>query len=340
MKTSSLNKSLFFSKTNEYLNVYLPKQAVKSGKTIKTYTDALTVFRRYLYEERGISIRSFRFEDCTRELLLDYLAYLKRDHKAASCNNRMAAIRSYLWYVADGDISMQSIALMASKVPRIREPKVVREIIQEADFNALLASPPNTRIGIRDRTIMILLYDSAIRVSELLSLNVSSINFSSSPVYIRIHGKGDKERIVTITEKTVAHLRMYLKIYHSDKTDDMPLFYTVIKGRTDRMSPGNVGRIINKYASAIREEHPDLPEKIYPHMFRRTRACNLYQDGVELELVSRILGHSSTQTTRIYATPSVEMMRKAMEHSDSSIPNEAPLWPDDEAEIARLCGIR
>lgn len=252
----------------------------------------------------------------------------------------MAAIRSYLWYVADGDISMQSIALMASKVPRIREPKVVREIIQEADFNALLASPPNTRIGIRDRTIMILLYDSAIRVSELLSLDVSSINFSSSPVYIRIHGKGDKERIVTITEKTVAHLRMYLKIYHSDKTDDMPLFYTVIKGRTDRMSPGNVGRIINKYASAIREEHPDLPEKIYPHMFRRTRACNLYQDGVELELVSRILGHSSTQTTRIYATPSVEMMRKAMEHSDSSIPNESPLWPDDEAEIARLCGIR
>jgi integrase len=252
----------------------------------------------------------------------------------------MAAIRSYLWYVADGDISMQSIALMASKVPRIREPKVTREIIKEADFNALLAAPPNTRIGVRDRTIMILLYDSAVRVSELLSLNVSSINFSSSPVYIRIHGKGDKERIVTITDRTVDHLRAYLKIYHSDKAEDMPLFYTVIKGRTDRMSPGNVGRIINKYASAIRGEHPELPEKIYPHMFRRTRACNLYQDGVELELVSRILGHSSTQTTRIYATPSVEMMRKAMEHSDSSIPNESPLWPDDEAEIARLCGIR
>jgi len=340
MKTSSLNRLLFFSKTNEYLNVNLPKQAAKSDKTIKTYTDALTVFRRYLYEERGVSIRSFRFEDCTRDLLLDYLAYLKRDHKATSCNNRMAAIKSYLWYVADGDISMQSIALMASKVPRIREPKVTREIIQEADFNALLASPPNTRIGIRDRTIMILLYDSAIRVSELLSLNVSSINFSSSPVYIRIHGKGDKERIVTITDKTVDHLRVYLKIYYSDKAEDMPLFYTVIKGRIDRMSPGNVGRIINKYAAAIREEHPELPKKIYPHMFRRTRACNLYQDGVELELISRILGHSSTQTTRIYANPSVEMMRKAMEHSDSSLPNETPLWPDDEVEIARLCGIR
>ncbi|MBP3240602.1 MAG: tyrosine-type recombinase/integrase [Oribacterium sp.] len=340
MKTSFLNKSLFFSKTNEYLNIYLPKQAVKSEKTIKTYADALTVFRRYLFEERNISIRSFRFEDCTRDLLLDYLAYLNKEHKPSSCNNRMAAIKSYLWYVADGDISMQSIALMASKVPRVREPKTAREIIREADFNALLAAPPNTRIGIRDRTIMILLYDSAIRVSELLSLNVSSINFTSSPVYIRIHGKGDKERIVTITEKTVGHLRIYLKIYHSDNAEDTPLFYTVIKDRTDRMSPGNVGRIINKYASAIRKEHPDLPKKIYPHMFRRTRACNLYQDGVELELVARILGHSSTQTTRIYATPSVEMMRRAMENSDSALPNESPLWPDNESEIAKLCGIR
>ena len=340
MKTSSLNKALFFSKTNDYLNIYLPKQAVKSDKTIKTYADALTVFRRYLYEERSISIRSFRFEDCTRDLLLEYLAYLKKDHKATSCNNRMAAIKSYLWYVADGDISMQSIALMASKVPRIRESKVTREIIQEADFNALLAAPPNTRIVIRDRTLMILLYDSAIRVSELLSLDVSSINFASSPIYIRIHGKGDKERIVTITEKTVGHLHAYLKIFHTDNAKDMPLFYTTIRGKTDRMSPGNVGRIINKYASAIRADHPDLPDKIYPHMFRRTRACNLYQDGVELELVSRILGHSSTQTTRIYATPSVEMMRKAMEHHDSALPDEVPLWPDDESEIARLCGIR
>ena len=75
-------------------------------------------------------------------------------------------------------------------------------------------------------------------------------------------------------------------------------------------------------------------------LFRRTRACNLYQDGVELELVSRILGHSSTQTTRIYAAPSIEMMREAMEHNEDSVPDENPLWLGDEAELARLCGIR
>lgn len=340
MKTISLNKTLFFSQTCEYLNVYLPKQIIKSEKTIKTYKDALTVFRRYLTKERGISIRTFKFEDCTRDLLLEYLSFLSLGHKASSCNNRMAAIKSYLWYVADGEISMQSIALMVSKIPRIREPKVTRGIIQEADFSALLLAPPSTKTGLRDRTIMILLYDSAIRVSELLSLDVSSVNLSASPAYISVHGKGDKERIVVITEKTVQHLQHYLKVYHKAGAKDSPLFYTVIKGNIDRMSPGNVARIINKYADMIRPEHPNLPKQIYPHMFRRTRATNLYQDGIELELVSRILGHSSTQTTRIYATPSIEMMKKAMENVSESMFDEKELWLDDEEELARFCGLR
>lgn len=60
------------------------------------------------------------------------------------------------------------------------------------------------------------------------------------------------------------------------------------------MSPGNIERIINKYANQIRQEHPDLPIHVHPHMFRRTRATNLYQSDVELELVSRILGHEFT----------------------------------------------
>lgn len=70
MKNKPLQKDLFFSKTGEYLNHYLPNQIHKSPRTIKTYRDALTVFRRYLLKERGISIKSFRFEDCTHELFI------------------------------------------------------------------------------------------------------------------------------------------------------------------------------------------------------------------------------------------------------------------------------
>jgi site-specific recombinase XerD len=177
MKNDRVNRELFFSKTFDYLGCYLPNQALKSNHTIETYRDALTIFRRYVTEQKQMSLKKFRFEDCTHDFLLGYLAYLNATGCAArTCNNRLAAIRSYLWYVADGDISLQSIALTASKVPFLRVPKSTRETIGDDDFAALLLAPPNTKIGLRDRVIMILLYDSAIRVSELLELKVNSLN--------------------------------------------------------------------------------------------------------------------------------------------------------------------
>lgn len=341
MKNSKLDKALFFSKTNDFLNLYLPRQAMKSDNTINTYRDGLTVFRKYLTEVKNISIRKFKFEECTHDFLLDYMAYLKdKGCAAGTCNNRLAAIRAYLWYVADGEISMQSIALGASKVPFIKGPQKVKETINPDDLAALLSAPSDkTKTGIRDRTILILLYDSAIRVSELRELKIDSLKLNESIPYIRVRGKGDKERIVSITDKTVEHLKRYIKIYHLEKDSDHPLFYTVIKGHISAMSTGNVERILNKYAEMIRPEHPDLPQKLYPHMLRRTRACGLYQSGVELELVSRILGHTSTQTTRIYASPSIEMLKAAMESNSVEI-SETAEWLDSEEELARICGIR
>lgn len=341
MKNNQLNKTLFFSKTNDFLNLYLSKQAMKSGNTINTYRDGLTVFRKYLAEEKKIYIQKFKFEECTHDFLLEYMAYLKdKGCAAGTCNNRLAAIRSYLWYVADGDISMQSIALGASKVPFIKGPQKVKETINPDDLAALLAAPSDrTEIGIRDKTILILLYDSAIRVSELRELKLGSLKLNEAIPYILVHGKGDKERIVSITDKTVEHLKKYIKIYHSETNGDCPLFYTVIKGHLSAISTGNVERLLNKYAEMIRPKHPNLPQKLYPHMLRRTRACGLYQNGVELELISRILGHTSTQTTRIYASPSIEMLKEAMESSSVDI-SETPEWLDDEEELARLCGIR
>ena len=340
MSRKSTKKILFFSKTLDFLEHYLPEQSLKSRNTIETYRDALTVFRRYITDTKNLSLRTFGFEDCTHDFLLSYIEFLhKNGNSETTCNNRLAAIRAYLWYAADCDISLQSVALTASRVPFLKVPKLTREVIPDDALKALLSAPPDTKIGRRDRLILILLYDSAVRVSELLSMNISSVNLKADIPYLRIYGKGDKERIVAIADRTADHLNNYLKEYHKVTEPDVPLIYTVIKGHKDRMSVGNVERIIKKYADQVRTKYPNFPERCYPHMFRRTRATNLYQDGTELELVSRILGHSSTETTRTYAVPSVDMMRKVME-SGNLESNEKPLWSDDEAEMARICGVR
>jgi len=125
---NGFRNDLFFSRTNDFLNIYLPSQAVRSACTVKTYLDGLTVFRRYVTDTRKISMNKFRFSDCTHDFLLDFMAHLRdRGCKESTCNNRLAAVKSYLWYAADGDVSLQSIALGASRVPFMKETKPIRE---------------------------------------------------------------------------------------------------------------------------------------------------------------------------------------------------------------------
>lgn len=331
---------LFFSKTRDYLDVYLTKQCNRSANTIKGYRDALSVFRRYVLLQ-GKSMKNFYFEDCTRNFILGFLEHLQeKGYAVSTCNQRLAAVKSYLWYVADGDISQQQTALAISHVPFLKEAEKEKEILSDECLKALLAAPDNSKIGIRDTTIMVVLYDTAIRLSELLNLKVSDVNLMKTTPYLRIHGKGDKERIVSVSSNTVAHLKRYINLYHEKADNDtVYLFYTTIHEHTYSMSPGNVERLINKYAKQVREQYSDLPKKVHPHMLRRTRATNLYQCNVELELVSRILGHSSTQTTRIYAKPSLQMIQEAMEKSGMTT-QEEPIWPEDESELARLFGLR
>ena len=94
---------------------------MKSRNAIETYRDALTVFRRYITDTMNLSLRTFGFEDCTYDFLLSYIEFLhKNGNSETTCNNRLAAIRAYLWYAADCDISLQSVALTASRVPFLK----------------------------------------------------------------------------------------------------------------------------------------------------------------------------------------------------------------------------
>ena len=336
--------TFFFSMTLEFLETYLPRQLGRSPKTIKSYKDSLTIFRRYLFEKLKISISNFKFNDCNQKCIQDFIIHLKENgNSPGTCNQRLTAIKTYIWFAADRDIAIQSIALSITRVPQCKVPKKEKEILSQEALATILQQPPNTKMGLRDRIIMILLYDSAIRLNELLSFTIKDLSINTDNPYIRISGKGNKERIVAINIRTAEHLKQYLSVYHrSDLNPKKYVFYTEIKGVTEKMSSGNVERFISQYADSARNQCDQIPLKVYPHMFRRTRATNLYQNGVELELVSRILGHSSTETTKVYATPSLEMLRKAIESVETpEQANEKPLWTGcNEEELAKLCGLR
>jgi site-specific recombinase XerD len=259
------------------------------------------LFRRYILDTLGVSIGRFTFADCTRECVLGFLDYLAaRNSRPGTCNQRLAAPKSYLWFAADKDVALQSIALQVRRVPRCNVPSSEKTVIAGDAMAAILEQPPNTRMGLRDRTIMILMYDSGARLGEILSLNLSDAMISGSNPYIRINGKGGKERLVPITLRTAAHLSQYISVYHSGRYPERSLlFFTVVKNTANEMSGSNVERFLSKYARMARSRCLSVPEKVHPHMLRRTRATQLYQSGVSLPLVSRLLGHASLQTTQL-----------------------------------------
>jgi len=340
-KSKNGSADLFFSFTWDYLNEYLPNQVGRSAATIASYRDSLSLFRRYLTEETHTSIAKFKFSDCTKDFIYDFRDYLRqKDCKPSTINVRITAIRAYLFYAAEKDVAIQSVALSISKVPPCKVAQKEKPLLSEEALAAILAAPPQTKMGLRDRTILVLLYDSAMRLDELLSIQLKHITFSKSEPHILLHGKGKKERRVALTERTGRQLKEYLRVYHPSSNREAFLICTTINGYTGRMSESNVQRLINQYADIARHSCPDIPAHVHPHMFRRTRATDLYRDGVALELVSVILGHSHVDTTKIYATPSLEQLRDANESVPTPAAEEKPLWVGNEDEMALRCGLR
>lgn len=346
MKKRILKEELFFSMTWDYLNVFLPVQHRDSPKTAESYADGLTIFRRYVTDIRKIPMEQLRFEDLTYDFMLDYRVYLvEKGYKANTVNHRLAVVAAYMKYAATRQTALYQIYLNISEVPYVTVPSRIREIIEEKDtLKELLAAPGPSKKGIRDQMILVILYDTAIRADELIGLDLSDVNISADEPYMRVRGKGDKERVVALSEKVVPLIKQYISIYHKDlRKRTTPFIYTVIKGNTNRMSERNVERIVKKYADIVRKDHPDLPKSVYPHMLRRCRASGWYRDGIPIETIAVILGHSDAKTTRkSYASPSVEMLRKQMVSGtdvEPKVTEEKPLWEND-TELAKLCGIR
>ena len=136
-------------------------------------------------------------------------------------------------------------------------------------------------------------------------------------------------------------MKAYLKALHPNMNDpSRPLFYTTTHGNISSMSVRNVERILNKYGVKTKKNNPSIPDSVSPHTLRRSRATSLYRDGVPLEQVSALLGHSQIETTRShYASPSSEQMKAAIEKGSEKEPEQKPEWTDHIEDLKRKFGL-
>jgi len=217
--------------------------------------------------------------------------------------------------------------------------------MSEETVKAILNTPDlKTRIGLRNAFYMTLMYDSAARNSEILSLKVKDIVDGKNP-YMIVNGKGRKRRIIPLMQKTIEMFAQYLRLSYIDNiAPDDYLFYTKRNGVLFSMSSDNASAFISRYADQVRQSIPDVPKRVHPHMFRRSRAMHLYRSGMPLALLTEFLGHENPETTLIYASADTEMKRKAIEAASANLilgdESAAPVWDDDDEMIRRLYGLK
>lgn len=273
-------------------------QRNSSPQTIAAYRDTFRLLLAFAHEQTGKEPFRLDIEDLDAPLIGAFLGHLEaeRGNSPRTRNARLGAIHSFYRYTALSHPEHAHTIARVMAIPTKRHERSSVCYLDLAEIKALLAGPDRaTWLGRRDHTLLVLMIQTGVRVSELVALRVSDVTLATGS-HIRVMGKGRKERSTTLTRETVAILRQWLTERQGEPAD--PLFPTR-QGRP--LSRYTVGLLVSKHAATAAAGCPSLKAKrVTPHTLRHTNAMLLRAKDVDIATIALWLGHESTQTTHIY----------------------------------------
>lgn len=334
-KNVSTDNNVFWKTAKDFLSHNLPNIRKVSEHTVNAYRDGINRYINYLEIEKSIKRENISFSDFGRDNLKNYLDWMlnTKKHAKKTCNLRITAIHSLLEYAAyEYSISLMSVYLEACTVKSVKADNGPIEYFESKQIRALLAAPvTSNRIGRRNQMMLILYYDTAARISELINATFEQVHLDSEVPYITIFGKGRKYRNLPLMYKTVDHLKHYFKEFHPDCERDKPLFYATTYGQKHHLSRDTVENLIKKYADFCTIDGISMPDKPHCHMIRKTRAMDLYKSGVPLAHIQQLLGHENISTTTgFYAFATLDTLAKSLNEANKNFSNEGKKWSDKE----------
>ena len=299
-----------------------------SDKSVETYKQSLKTYLRFLEELKSLSNEAVTFDAFSRDNVKDYISWLKeQSYSSKSINLKLTAIRSFLKYCSEEDFELRGIYTEVCSIKKLKEEKKPIQYLQATATSAIL-SAYDTKTGKhrRNRILLTLLYDTGARVQELSDLNFSSLHLDAKNPYITLVGKGRKSRNVPLMSKTVKQLEVYLKEFHSTG-NEAPLFYSLLDGKPHRLSTDSISLVLKTAANIARQNCNDVPDKVHCHLIRKTKAMDLYKNGVPLPFIMQLLGHESMSTTSgFYAFATLEMMSEAMNKAAPKFGDTDKIW--------------
>jgi len=340
------NESIIIARhINAFLNEYVPSQKSNSSHTLKAYQDALALYIGFLETEKRISAERLCGECFSRTIIEEWLQWLMklRGCSPETCNNRLASIRAFLRYMGSREIFLLYLSEDATKIPRKKEVrKKVRGVSKKA-VQVLLSVPDlSTKAGRRDLALMIIIYSTAARIDEILSLKIEHLHLDAEKPNVTIIGKGSKIRTLYLLPKAIAHLKKYLKEFHGDTPNqEAYVFYSRNNESHGKMSQTAVNKQLKKHARAAHEICDEVPRDIHAHQLRHAKASHWLEDGMNIVQISFLLGHEQLQTTMVYIDITTEQELKALatleDENDKKISKK---WKNGKGGLAEFCGVK
>lgn len=282
---------------DEFLK-YLEKQKNYSSHTVKNYKIDITEFNDYL------SLKEFDYLNVDYDFIKGYLASLyNKKLSRASIARKLSSLRSFYKYLFNNDL-IKTNPFKYVSTPK-KEKKLPKYLGVE-ELEIIFATPDiNLPLGQRDRLILEVLYATGIRVSELVNIKISDINFKKEEIIIL--GKGNKERIVPFGDYCLDYMNVFIKNgrkkilekHHIDSD------YLIINERGKKITTRGVEKLIDNIVKKA-----SLKKHVSPHMLRHSFATHLLNEGCDILTVQELLGHDSLETTQIYTHVSNERLRE------------------------------
>ena len=256
-----------------------------SEHTVFTYSRNLDQFQKHL-ESRGIS----DLLQVTRSVILDYQHVLSLERNAPETKAiKMRSVKRFFEYL----VSENKLLINPTEgiVEVSRKNRKIGTVLTLAEMNTLLDQPDDSKIGIRNKAIMELLYSTGIRTDELLHLTVKDLNREDLTLSIRT-SKGGNERVVPVGKRALTYVQRYLDLPLINTTHDKRLF---INRFGETLSGGVLRAFLNRY-----QKKAGIKKRVSPHTFRRTCATHLLQNGADIRYIQKLLGHKDLKTTQAY----------------------------------------
>lgn len=329
---------------DQWINRYLPTQGSVSVHTVRSYSVSLALFLGFLESEKKVDGTTIIADDFNHQAIEKWLAWLaaKRDNSPATCNDRLGSIRSFLKYIAREDATLAYLYNEAILIPLRKTLRKRVGGISKKAMKALLGVPDqDTKSGRTYLVLFVVMYNTGVRIDELLSLKIRELHLDDSLPYITVIGKGSKVRTLSLLPRTVRLLKRFLDEFHGNgPAPGHYVFYSRNRGPSGKLSQVAVNKQLKKYSAVAHESCAEVPISMHCHQIRHSAASHWLANGMNIVQISALLGHSSVQTTMVYLDISLEMKTAALEKvEDPAVVGVLKKWRKTGG-LAEVCGLK